>query len=107
MNAQSQAAQYQAEKLVRELQRRGTDIEVVRLPESPPSEAMARCIGLDRASEEAVQVLINHGETDGTGAFRLVQQGTPEGQTIREIFQRMPLRADAVNPNPQNQHQQT
>ncbi len=90
MNAQSQAAQYQAEKLVRELKRRGTDIKVVRLPESPPSEAMARCIGLDRASKEAVQSLINHGEADGTEAFRLVQQGTPEGDMIREIFNRLP-----------------
>lgn len=90
MNAQSQAAQHQAEHLVRALKRRGIDIEVVRLKESPPSGSMARCIGLDRANEEAVQALINHGETDGTEAYRMVQQGTPEGNLINEIFTRMP-----------------
>jgi predicted acylesterase/phospholipase RssA len=91
MNAQAAAANEQVKLLVRQLQRHGKDIEVFRCHETPPSESMASVIGLDRASPEATQALIQHGADDGTRAFQEIQQGTPNGQLLGAILERAAL----------------
>lgn len=88
MNAQAAAANEQAVHLVRQLRRRGLDVEIYRCHETPPSEMMADVIGLDRAAPEATKALIQHGADDGTKAFREVQQGTANGQLVEAMLER-------------------
>lgn len=96
MNAQAAAANEQAKLLVRQLKRHGTDIEVYRCHETAPSESMAALIGLDRADPEATKALIQHGAEDATTIFQEIQQKTPNGQILEQIFER------AATPTPTN-----
>lgn len=90
MNAQSRAAHYQAEHLVKQLKRFGRDIELYRFHESPLSTDAARSVGLDNASKRGREILIRHGVEDGTTAFKEVQNNTQAGRLIQEVFARMP-----------------
>ncbi len=89
MNAQAAAANEQVMHLVRQLQRHGTDIQVYRVHETPPSQSMAALIGLDRADTEATKALIQHGVEDGTIAYREIQQETANGKLLEGIFERI------------------
>jgi patatin-like phospholipase/acyl hydrolase len=88
MNAQAAAANEQVNHLVRQLRRHGTDVEVFRCHETPPSQAMASLIGLDRADAQATKALIQHGADDGTKAFQEVQQGSSSGRLIEATLKR-------------------
>jgi len=88
MNAQAAAANEQVKLLVRQLQRHGTDVKVYRCHETAPSESMASLIGLDRADPEATKALIQHGAEDATTIFQEIQQKTPNGQILEQIFER-------------------
>ena len=99
MNAQARAAHFQAEHLVKHLNRlEGIEVSLCRLPETSPSAEMAKSIGLDRADDNAIGALMRHGADDGNEAYRLVQSETEEGKLLKEIFGRM-------RPNPQVNHQ--
>ena len=98
MNAQAAAANEQVKHLVRQLQRHGTDVEIYRCHETPPSESMASLIGLDRADPDATKALIQHGAEDATSIFQEIQQKTPNGQILEQIFER------AANPTSTNNH---
>ena len=88
MNAQAAAANEQVKLLVRQLQRHGTDVKVYRCHETAPSESMASLIGLDRADPEATKALIQHGAEDATTIVQEIQQKTPNGQILEQIFER-------------------
>lgn len=98
MNAQAAAANEQVMHLVRQLQRHGTDIQVYRVHETPPSQSMAALIGLDRADSSATKALIQHGVEDGTNAYREIQQETANGRLLKAVFERI---ANSSNINKQ------
>lgn len=88
MNAQAAAANEQVNHLVRALRRHGTDVEIYRCHETPPSKSMASLVGLDRANPDSLKALIQHGAEDGTRAFQEVQRGTANGRLLEAIFER-------------------
>ena len=98
MNAQAAAANEQVVHLERQLKRHGTDIQVYRIHETPPSQSMAELVGLDRADTTSTKALIQHGVEDGTIAYREIQQQTVDGRLLEAIFERI---ANSSNMNNQ------
>lgn len=88
LDAQSSGYQFMAEFLAKHLNRPCT---VIRLPQSPPSPAQVAHLALDKATEEALDVLSELGKTDADLAHRLTQKvGDRQGECLNGLFNDMP-----------------
>lgn len=92
MNAQASGANFMAQFLQNQLQKLGKNIEVVRIPEAPPSEDQIKYLRLDLASTKALEAFKALGRDDGINAYRLCQDNSNKhGIIISEIFNSMPV----------------
>lgn len=89
LDAQSAGYNFMAEFLSKHLDRPCT---VVRLPQSPPSPDQAAHLGLDRATEQALDVLSELGKTDADIAHRLTHDvNDPRGQCLNKMLNDIPV----------------
>jgi hypothetical protein len=93
LNAQSAGYSFMAEFLSKHLDR---PCRVVRLPQSPPSPDQAAHLALDKATEQALDVLSELGKTDADGALRLTQDvNNLSGQCLLRMFNEIPATSEA------------
>jgi hypothetical protein len=90
LESQSWGYHYMAFQLADALRRSGRECHVIRVPHSGPSRAQARHVGLDRASERAVEILSELGKQDGDVDAAGQQWGATVSQMVADIFLNMP-----------------
>lgn len=89
LDAQSAGYDFMAQFLAQHLDRPCT---VVRLPQSPPSPSQAAHLGLDKATEDAVNVLSELGSTDADVSYRMTHDERDlRGQLLSRLFSDVPV----------------
>jgi uncharacterized protein len=97
MNAQADGARRMAELLAVQLGRLGKSVSIYRLPESAPSPHHMKHLGLDRASDKALETLMQLGRHDALEVYGLCLRTTDSGpQMVQRIFNAMPSSSPAV-----------
>lgn len=88
LDAQSSGYNFMATKIAKHLIR---DCRVIRLPPSPPSPENSVHIGLDKANEKAVRILIDLGQHDAANVYgRITRDESPDMECIAAMFGAMP-----------------
>ncbi len=88
LDSQSAGYNFMAEFLARHLNR---PCRIVRLPQSPPSPSQVVHLALDKATDQAIDVLSELGKTDADIAHRLAHDTSdPKGECLLRIFNEIP-----------------
>ena len=91
LEAQSWGYHYMAFRLAEILRDEGRECHVIRIPHSPPGPAQAPHVGLDNASDNAMQILAELGRLDGDVEAAKSRWASPEiAAMVRDMFFGMP-----------------